>query len=301
MMAEVQVVTGLKPGETYTFTTQVDGKPQTVGTFTVPAGQKELILQSIDSATTRAWEANNGWTWLELVAWFVALAVVTGFGVNILWRFARGTIDVKDIISEVNGKASLSRFQALLFTFVFVISLSLIVVRTGRFPTDVPLGEWALLAGSLGTYLVSKGMQLGLADGAAVPAGFQTGGPVLRYGDNIEHIVTGMTAEEANKKRQATNGEARFLVRAGTNGFGQPYVVASTIGKLKLTIGAQPIPNVDVKGRVRYRSATGTDVATEFGGETTIETDPASSSEVRVEFNASADNVNVPVIVKLSA
>jgi hypothetical protein len=58
--------------------------------------------------------------------------------------------------------------------------------------------------------------------------------------------------------------------------------------------------NVDVKGRVRYRSA-GTDVATEFGGETTIETDPASSSEVRVEFNASADNVTVPVIVKLSA
>jgi len=242
---------------------QVDGKPLTVGPFTVPAGQKELILQSIDPATTRAWEANNGWTWLELVAWFVALAVVAGFGVSILSKFARGTIDVKDIISEANGKASLSRFQALLFTFVFVISLALIVVRTGRFPTDVPLGVWALLAGSLGTYLVSKGMQLGLGDGAAVPAGFQTGGPVLRYGDNIENIVTGMTAEEANKKRQATSGEARFLVPAGTNAFGQPYVVASTVGKLKLTIRRSAHSQCRCKGkdqipiRCRNRSRDG--------------------------------------------
>ncbi len=299
-MAEIRVVNGLKPGETYTFTTQVDGKAQEIGSFTVPARQDKLILQNLDPTAPKAWEAYNGWTYIEFAGWLISLTAVAGFGLVILWKIARGTIDLKDLISEADGKASLSRFQALLFTFVFVISLALIVMRTGQFPTEVPLGVWALLAGSLGTYLASKGMQLGFGGATGAPASFQAGGPVLRYGENIEQTM-GLSADEANKKRQATSAESRFLVPAGTNSFGPASVVASTIGKLKLTIVAQPVPNVDVKGRVRYRSATGADTATDFSGETTIETDPTTSSEVRVEFNANTANTTVPVIVKLAA
>lgn len=290
-MSETRILNNVKGGDKLTLTygeEKID--------FTVPPGQNQLVLQSQDPSIARVWTSDY-WNYLELAAWAIALTIIAGFAIAILFKIFRNTINLKELISEPDGKASLSRFQALIFTFVFVIALALIVLRTGRFPTDVPLGVWALLAGSLGTYLISKGMERGLGAGGGGPAGFEPGGPMTRYGENLNVLMPGISEEDAAQKRQASAVESRFLVPAGNNAFGTSVNIASAVSRVKLTISAQPLPGVEVKGRVRYRAADG-EKAPEFSGETTIETDPNSVSDVRVEFSANAPNTVVPVRVK---
>ncbi len=77
-----------------------------------------------------------------------------------LWRNPRV---LEGLISEPGkDKASLSRFQFLVFTFVIAMSFYLIVISATppAFP-EVPAGVWGLLGVSGGSYVVSKGIQLG--------------------------------------------------------------------------------------------------------------------------------------------
>ncbi len=47
----------------------------------------------------------------------------------ILWLILTGRIDLKNLISESNGDASLSRFQFLVFTFVIAMSLFYLIAN----------------------------------------------------------------------------------------------------------------------------------------------------------------------------
>ena len=296
MATAFQLLNGMKAGEKYTITgpSPTDGKPQEIGSFTAPTAQQPVYLETLDPAATKPWDGSNGWNYLEFAAWTLALAIIAGFGLVVLYKTWKGTIDLKFLVSESDGKASLSRFQALLFTFVFVVSLALIVERTGQFPTDVPPGVWALLGGSLGTYLISNGIQQNFAGGGSDPA-FQPGGPMLRYGSDTETVLH-IDAAAAAQKRQAASGEARYLVSAGNGGYGLPVIVASAVGQTKLTIVAKPVSGVVVKGIVRYGGASD-----EFTGQKTITTAAAATSDVSVEFSADKDGVDVPVVVTVAA
>jgi hypothetical protein len=83
----------------------------------------------------------------------------------LLWLW-RDPSRLNGLISEIGSgaggpaKASLSRFQFLVFTFVIGMSFFLIVVGNSplRFP-QVPSGVFALLGVSGGAYVVSKGIQ----------------------------------------------------------------------------------------------------------------------------------------------
>src|SRR5215471_16985398 len=69
------------------------------------------------------------------------LVITFLFGFMILAGIASGRIDISRILQEktgVDGAASMSRFQLLVFTFVIAISLFLIVVNTGQFPEKIP-------------------------------------------------------------------------------------------------------------------------------------------------------------------
>ncbi len=86
------------------------------------------------------------------------------FGMVILVEIIRGHIDLSGLLSE-EGKASMSRFQLLIFTFVIALSLFLMVVENGtKFP-DIPANVLTLLGISASTYAVSKGIQAGGKDG----------------------------------------------------------------------------------------------------------------------------------------
>jgi hypothetical protein len=69
-------------------------------------------------------------------------------------------IDLRRLISEPSGDASMSRFQFLVFTFVIAISLFLIVTVKQSFPLDIPPAVVGLLGVSGGSYVISKGIQV---------------------------------------------------------------------------------------------------------------------------------------------
>jgi hypothetical protein len=68
-------------------------------------------------------------------------------------------IDLRSLLNEANGQASMSRFQLLIFTFVIAISLFELVEKRpdGTFP-DIPQGVLTLLGISASTYAVGKGI-----------------------------------------------------------------------------------------------------------------------------------------------
>ena len=81
------------------------------------------------------------------------------FGFLILAGIASGKIDISLLLAESGGGASMSRFQLLIFTFVVGLSLFMIVVSTGKFPSTIPKEVLLLLGISASTYGVSKGIQ----------------------------------------------------------------------------------------------------------------------------------------------
>lgn len=105
---------------------------------------------------------------------YTGLIVIFLFAFIILLAMATGRIDVGGLLEEKvdcpksddekgdgarMAKASMSRFQLLIFTFVIAISLFLIVVNsTDKFP-DIPTNVLLLLGISASTYGVSKGIQ----------------------------------------------------------------------------------------------------------------------------------------------
>jgi hypothetical protein len=98
---------------------------------------------------------------LKIGVGYTLLALIFLFGFAILIHIAQGKIDLSDLLSEgSDGKASMSRFQLLIFTLVIALSLFLVVANDMKFPT-IPAEILTLLGISASTYAVSKGIQAG--------------------------------------------------------------------------------------------------------------------------------------------
>jgi hypothetical protein len=89
------------------------------------------------------------------------------FGLIVLIRMATNRIDLSGLLCEPDqNKASMGRFQLLIFTFVIAFSLLLIIVsaETPEFP-QIPSGILLLLGISASTYAVSKGINASSSGG----------------------------------------------------------------------------------------------------------------------------------------
>ena len=95
---------------------------------------------------------------LQLVAGWVIVVFVSVLATIILIKIVQGEsggIDLKKLISEENGDASLSRFQFLVFTFVIAMGLLVIILDSGQFPA-IGSDVLGLLGISGGSYVASK-------------------------------------------------------------------------------------------------------------------------------------------------
>lgn len=98
-------------------------------------------------------------------AGFLAIVIILlGFAAVVLWKIVRGDINLDDLVSEppspdaapgTAAKASLSRFQFLLFTFVVAGLFLLLSIEAGDF-VDIPANVLGLIGISGGSYVVSK-------------------------------------------------------------------------------------------------------------------------------------------------
>ena len=98
-----------------------------------------------------------------VVGWMLAV-FIAALGGAVLYFIFTGKIKLSGLLDEEGGeKASMSRFQFLIFTFVIALSLFLIITSSGdatgklSFPT-IPGEIFALLGISGGSFLVSKGI-----------------------------------------------------------------------------------------------------------------------------------------------
>lgn len=97
---------------------------------------------------------------LKIAIGFTLLSIIFLFGFAILIAIAKGAIDLSDLLSETgDDKASMSRFQLLIFTLVISLSLFLVVAAKSEFPA-IPPEILTLLGISATTYAVSKGIQV---------------------------------------------------------------------------------------------------------------------------------------------
>ena len=95
---------------------------------------------------------------------FVAFSIIIlAFAAAVLWQVANGTIELVGLISEPSGpadpgglgKASLSRFQFLIFTFVIAGLFLMLCIESGAF-VEIPGNVLGLLGISGGSFVVSK-------------------------------------------------------------------------------------------------------------------------------------------------
>ena len=90
-----------------------------------------------------------------------ALGFLGIFGV-VIWKMMVNKIDLQNLVSEaavgvVPGKASLSRFQLFVFTFVVAGLFLILSIENGQI-IELPNSVLGLLGISGGSYLVSKGL-----------------------------------------------------------------------------------------------------------------------------------------------
>jgi hypothetical protein len=95
---------------------------------------------------------------------FLALSIVLLlYALVVLWKIYRGDINLDGLLSESPAqgqaaaatKASLSRFQFLIFTFVIAGLFLLLSIQAGTF-VDILVNVVGLLGISGGSYLISK-------------------------------------------------------------------------------------------------------------------------------------------------
>lgn len=93
----------------------------------------------------------------HVAAQWVTLALIAGIGSAVVFRIWTRDIDLKFLISEENGNASMSRFQLLIFTFVIGAGFLVLTFNAhdNAFPTMDP-NVLGLLGISAGSYLGAK-------------------------------------------------------------------------------------------------------------------------------------------------
>ncbi len=102
----------------------------------------------------------SGFTYAELLGWIVAVFIGL-LGVLVLWKIFTDKIDLRYLIADEKGFASMSRFQFLIFTFVIAGGLAYLVLghvmEKPGFP-NITDGVLILLGISGGSYAIGKGL-----------------------------------------------------------------------------------------------------------------------------------------------
>lgn len=88
-------------------------------------------------------------------AGWIAIIFTGGLGALVLFLIFTGKINLEKLLSEDDGKASLSRLQFLIFTYVIAMGLLVVIFNTGSIP-EIPEGVYYLLGISGGSYVGSK-------------------------------------------------------------------------------------------------------------------------------------------------
>jgi hypothetical protein len=92
---------------------------------------------------------------LKLVCGYAVVLFLGLLAATLLTLVWRNKIDLSGLLAEVNGQASVSRFQLVIFTMIIALALFVLTIQDGKFPYISP--EILILLGiSSSTYAVGK-------------------------------------------------------------------------------------------------------------------------------------------------
>jgi hypothetical protein len=102
---------------------------------------------------------------ISLISFGIISIIVLLFAFIVLWKIRKDEISLKGLLTEIpppggsvdDAKASLSRFQMLIFTFVIAGLFMMLSIEAGGF-VQIPQNVLLLMGISGGTYVVSKGV-----------------------------------------------------------------------------------------------------------------------------------------------
>ena len=100
---------------------------------------------------------------IALIGFTAIIVILIGFAAIVLWKIVSGSINLSGLVAEpvdpanpnAPPKASLSRFQFLIFTFVISGLYLLLCIEAGAF-VEIPGNVLGLLGISGGSFVVSK-------------------------------------------------------------------------------------------------------------------------------------------------
>lgn len=100
---------------------------------------------------------------IATIGFGVIATIILLFALLVLWKIYNEEIDIRGLLAETpppgvppdEAKASLSRFQFLVFTFVIAGLFLLLSIESGSF-VEVPQNVLVLLGISGGSYVISK-------------------------------------------------------------------------------------------------------------------------------------------------
>ncbi len=141
---------------------------------------------------------------------FVLCLFLGLMGLTILYLIWTKQINLKYLLSEADGSASMSRFQLLIFTFVIAFSLFAIAENGMKFP-DIPTGILTLLGISASTYAVGKGIS------------YSQPQPTMQPGADIDGDVADAVADA-----QAAAGQAAAHAASAQQAAAQAQQAAGT-------------------------------------------------------------------------
>jgi hypothetical protein len=103
---------------------------------------------------------------ISLVSFAIFSIIVLLFAFTVLWKIWDDEISLKGLLTEIppqgtavgDTKASLSRFQMLVFTFVIAGLFLMLSIEAGGF-VNIPQNVLILLGISGGTYVMSKAVK----------------------------------------------------------------------------------------------------------------------------------------------
>jgi hypothetical protein len=117
----------------------------------------------------------NIWTWISVITASALMILIVTFALVVAWKLLKGPphgIDIRYLLAEPadptatrpvgeppeEPKASISRFQFLIFTFVIAGVYLVLCLESGRF-VDIPQNVILLLGVSGTSYAASKGIK----------------------------------------------------------------------------------------------------------------------------------------------
>lgn len=268
---------------------QVSNASSDILSVKVPSDEIDVLIGLLDGIPHAGMD--NLYAMVIVLSCAIFIAALAGL---VCWFIGVRNIDISQVLSEADGKASLSRFQALLFSFVFAAGCLAIIIETGAFPQDIPMEVIAILGGSLTTYLVSKGIQRG-KDGAMTAelmhAQKDNSGPMAHYAGDKAFETAIIGAEGAGTPRESA-------VNLSASEESGPVPVAVAVGQCTFDLDVVTSGAAIDTQKVTYTNAAGARIVEDLSPGQNIITAPGKVTEVQVLLRTLKGTARAQVTIK---